>query len=141
MSFTRGLCQRQGVAAALQKLIDVHVFIHRMRIVLAGAEGDGRHAVAHQPVGVEAAVGDAQRRLPTSRSRGFLSRLNDWTLLLQAEWVIIAPRLEMNPGALPFVIDDLLPGLAERVFIGLGDRADKTGIVAARLALQMYVVG
>src|SRR5262249_52602186 len=49
--------QREGVGASLDEFFQVHVFLDRVHVMLAGAEGEGGVAVARKPVGVEPAAG------------------------------------------------------------------------------------
>src|SRR5262245_61665269 len=64
--------QRQREPAAVEEVPHIDVFLDGVHVVLAGAERNGRNAVADKPVGVEPAVAQTQGRLPTEALRGGL---------------------------------------------------------------------
>src|SRR5262249_50443822 len=126
--------KREREFAGVHEIWNIHVFFNGVNLVLAGAEGDGGYAVAHEPVGVESAVGDAQAGVPAERSCRGQGRLYHRAPFLELEGVIVPLAREANLGVLAVRVRDPAGGATESVAVGQSDGAAELAVVAARLA-------
>ena len=92
-----------------------------MRLVLAGAESDGRDAVTHHPVGIESAARDADVRRPAVRRHRRGGALHHGERVLHAERKVVGARAELDAPALAVAVLHGLRRLLERGLVGPGD--------------------
>src|SRR5207249_992244 len=135
------LCgQRQGQPAAVEVILDFDILVHGVDFVLTGAESDGRNAVTDKPVGVEAAIGDAEARRPARAFGRGLRRAHHWAVFLKAKRVVVEAGLEADLGGAAVHVDHLLGRVFKRGAIRPRDRAHEAGVVAPRLAADQGVI-
>src|SRR5262249_3808202 len=127
--------------APLREVLEFGVLVHRVDVVLPGPERDGRDAVPRDPVGVEAAVAQAQRHVPAGAGGRRLRPAHHRAVFLAMERIIITARLEADAGRAAALVRDLFGRGPEGVAVGGDDVAHEAQVVAARLAADQGVIG
>src|SRR5262245_23191764 len=112
-----------------------------MNVHLAAAERDGWDAVSIEPVGVQAAVADGQRRLAAGGGDGRLRQFYTRMPWLELKRFIIEAAVDPHAAALALGAFDLVRGFAERPLHRLHDLAAEFGIVTAGLGFERHTVG
>src|SRR5262249_38341303 len=116
--------------------LDHHVLVRGVDPALSGAEADGRDAVLEQPVGIEAAVGDAQRGLEAEGAHALTRELDHRRVLRQAERVVGDVALEIDLRRPAVAAAQAPSGTRERTRVGGDDLLPEALVVAPRLALE-----
>src|ERR1700742_787331 len=109
--------------------VEVDPLVDRMRLVLSRAERHGGDIVTDHPVGVEPAVGRADRRLAADGGYGLERAFDDRQGFLLTERVIVGLGLEFYTARLALAVLDLLGGIGKRRLVGLGDLFEERPVV------------
>src|SRR5882757_1297165 len=122
-------------------LVEIDPLVDRVWLVLPGAEGHRRNAVANHPVCIQPAIRGADGRCCADAGHRRDRTFDHGQALLHAERIIVGLSLELDAARLAITVLDALGRLLERRLVGLGNLLEELAVVAAAFAAHVHIVG